>query len=99
VMVNGRSCQELFNNGVCDSECCTTECLLDGKDCLPTCPHWSVMCVLLIIMINCDLQLFLRLYETCANRFQNQRCNQRCNTQECLFDGGDCKSPSEVKLV
>ncbi|XP_065917954.1 uncharacterized protein [Dysidea avara] len=39
VMVDGKSCQELFSNGVCDSECATTECLLDGKDCLPVCPY------------------------------------------------------------
>ena len=38
-------------------------------------------------------------YRQCTSRFQNQKCNKRCNTQECLFDGGDCKLPTEVKLV
>ena len=65
MMVDGRSCQELFNNGVCDSECATAKCLLDGKDCLPKCPHRSVSqdCQLVYALAyhtECQTQAILR---------------------------------------
>merc|ERR1719402_2048347 len=72
---NGKSCAEIFKNGVCDAACNTEACLFDGRDCESE---------------GAQAQRRPEYDGYCSENYNNGKCDPGCNNAACGWDGGDC---------
>lgn len=77
---NNIPCYSWFENGVCDADCNTPECLYDGHDCdvnpIGTChPSDDVYCL---------------------SHYGDGFCDSGCDSIQCSWDGLDCLSKDKI---
>jgi len=80
---NGRSCSDVFKNGICDEACNNVECMFDGRDCED----------------GAAIQCRAEYDGYCSEHFRNGLCDEGCNNAACGWDGGDCQKEKPHKPI
>lgn len=96
-------CLPRYNDAICDAECMSPDCIMDGNDCVNV-SLWGWQTVetvrqdrpaLLAYMLCGTLEQALH----CSAVSNNGVCNEECNLYNCWWDGGDCNEYLSVPLA